>query len=143
MVSVRAAKAKGSAFEYDCQESLEQKYDSVTRTSERGYQRQYDLHIALEYDQYIAVECKRLKGISWNQLEKIWAKLNIMTPTARYKYVIFKSNHQPALVFFPIMSIFTIQTFEDFFNIPFVKHKSTRAKPKIASISSKIYDIVT
>ena len=72
MVKVRTAKVKGSMFEYDIQHSLKALYPDIYRTSERGYQLQYDLHT----DQGMAViECKRLKGISWNQLDKFYQKL--------------------------------------------------------------------
>ncbi len=131
MVSRRAAKSKGSQFEYDCQYSLEQKYDSVTRTAERGYQRQYDLKVMVRentYD-YYAIECKRLKGISWNQLKKFYNKLTRSTPHAKYCYVIFQSNFQPCLVYYFCPGIgYTIRQFLDVFGVPFVKHPSTRVK---------------
>ncbi len=129
MTSVRAAKSKGSQFEYDCQASLEQKYYEVIRTAERGYQRQYDLHVRCfkEGSEYLAFECKRLKGISWNQLEKYYKKLEKVTNNydiIKNRYILFKSNFQPCLVF----DGHGIFTFENYFRIPFIKHESTRVK---------------
>ena len=96
MVTVRAAKSKGSQFEYDVQYSISFLYDDIYRTSERGFQRQYDLRS----DKYNAcIECKRLKGISWNQLVAFYEKLKKVTPDADKRYIIFQSNRQPPLVF--------------------------------------------
>lgn len=127
---VRGAKSKGSQFEYDCQASLEPIYKDIFRTSERGFCLQYDL----QSDNYHAVfECKRLKGISWNQCVKYFKKLKSKTPTGYTPYLLFKSNQQPCLVMFETLTkegekILSIETFETCFNLPFIKHKSTRAK---------------
>jgi len=129
MVSVRTAKAKGSCFEYDCQDSLKKLYPTIFRTSERGFQLQYDL----EVPNGPVFECKRLKGISWNQLVKFYEKL---CKVSKYKeiYLLFKSNRQPCLVFYnnnlQAIRSYTIKTFEDVFNVPFVKHESTRKRKK-------------
>ena len=40
---IRSAKSKGSAFEYDCEYSLQQVFGNTYRTHERGYVMQYDL----------------------------------------------------------------------------------------------------
>jgi Holliday junction resolvase len=129
MVKVRTAKSKGSAMEYDVQYSLEQKGWKVTRTSERGFQRQFDLEVE---SPQIAIECKRLKSISWNQLVKFYEKLCKVTPNHLWKHLVFKSNQQPALVFYNVSLDTTpryeINTFEDFYSVPFLKHPSTRVK---------------
>ena len=133
VVSVRAAKSKGSQFEYDCQASLEQLpfTDSVTRTAERGYQRQYDLHM-VQGSVVTAIECKRLKGMSWNQAKKYWQKLKEKAPEASNHYLLFKSNRQPCLVMyedtnFNNQKCLKVCEFEDWCGFPFIKHKSTRA----------------
>lgn len=136
MTSVRAAKSKGSAMEYDTQYSLEQKGWEVTRTSERGYQRQFDLEAIETISQakhYYAIECKRLKGISWNQCVKFLEKLKTVAPKNYKCLLIFKSNNQPALVMYSTESeilgkYYKIQEFESFFNCKFLKHPSTRVK---------------
>lgn len=126
MTTVRTAKSKGSQFEYDVQYSLSKIYPDIYRTSERGFQRQYDLHS----DNFkIAVECKRLKGISWNALRDFYINL-AMKSKIKNCYVIFQCNRQPCLVFqFNVNTdSFMIMDFEDTFGVPFLKHPSTRAK---------------
>jgi len=129
---IRAAKAKGSCLEYDVQASLEQSKNlTVTRTSERGYQRQYDIHVEQKgFPGHIAIECKRLKGISWNQLVKFYEKLVTVAGLNAYShYVVFKCNQQPALVFHKNLDgTYFIKTFYDEFGLQFIKHKSTRVK---------------
>jgi len=127
MTSVRAAKSKGSQFEYDCQHSLKAIYPEIYRTSERGFQLQYDL----ECDGAV-FECKRLKGMNWNQAKKYFIKLLSKTPKKglvfKYSFLLFKSNQQPCLVMYFADDIFTVRTFEDVFCVPFEKHPSTRVK---------------
>ena len=127
MVTVRAAKAKGSSHEYDCQESLQAIFPDIYRTAERGYQRQYDLRS----DEFkTVVECKRLKGISWNQAKKYLLNLMDAAPEGYVSYLLFRSNRQPCLVMgrFGTQGILMVLEFEDHFRTPFVKHKSTRRK---------------
>lgn len=142
-------KQKGNSFEYDCQQSLQQCFKNVARTAERGYQMQYDLTIYKDDTPEILaiIECKRLKGISWNELEKFYKKLCSKSPSQRIEnhlsgelkyihsyniicYVLFQSNHQPCLVYSYYNNIPSIKRFEDVFGVPFIKHKSTRP-PKI------------
>lgn len=124
MTSIRAAKAKGSAFEYDCQESLQASFPDIYRTSERGFQLQYDLR---SDEQSMVVECKRLKGMSWNQARKYFLKLMDKAPEGYHSILLFKSNQQPCLaMFLTIKGLVTVREFQDVFGVPFVKHKSTR-----------------
>ena len=132
MTTVRSAKSKGSQFEYDCQHSLGKIYPEIYRTSERGFQLQYDL----ECDEAV-FECKRLKSMSWNQAKKFFEKLSnktimaeprIMDRTFKTPFLLFKSNQQPCLVMYFRGSILTVQLFEDVFNTTFEKHPSTRKK---------------
>jgi hypothetical protein len=126
MTSVRAAKSKGSSFEYDCQHSLKAKYPQIYRTSERGFQRQYDL---CDENSLSAFECKRLKGISWNQLVGYYDKLEKVAGQGN-NFLLFQSNRQPCLVFYKKDTGYTINLFETVFNVPFAKHPSTRVKVK-------------
>lgn len=132
MVSIRAAKSKGSQFEYDCQHSLSKLdiYKNISRTAERGFQMQYDLHADF-YGNSFVFECKRLKGVSWNQMQKIYEKLEKVTPNAVERYLLFQSNRQPCLVFHREYKngCLTIQKFEDVFG-NFEKHPSTRTPRK-------------
>lgn len=123
MTSVRAAKSKGSSFEYDCQHSLKTKFPNIYRTSERGFQLQYDL----EADMAV-FECKRLKGISWNQAKKFYEKLRERAPEHKEPYLLFQSNRQPCLVMYMDKMSISVCEFEDLFHTPFEKHPSTRKK---------------
>ena len=128
MVSVRAAKAKGSSHEYDCQESLQTIYPDIYRTSERGFCLQYDL-ITDEHKQVF--ECKRLAGISWNQCKKFLDKLEKVKPEGYQAALLFKSNHQPCLIMvYDWADVPIIKTFEDHYDIPFIKHTSTKVRRK-------------
>lgn len=130
MVKVRTAKIKGSQFEYDCQHSLQNWTNNpVTRTSERGFQMQYDLRIDTDSDGPFLIECKRLAGISWNQLVKFYEKLESVTKHEEKAklYLLFQSNRQPCLVFHKLHGKYQIETFEDHFMTKFEKHKSTRS----------------
>lgn len=124
VVTVRTAKSKGSSMEYSTQYSLSKIHPDVYRTAERGFQRQFDLHIP---SQDIAIECKRLKGVSWNQLLKFYKKL-VSVSDCNTNYVVFKSNNQPALVLLEESGFYVIKTFESVFKTPFEKHPSTRVK---------------
>ena len=89
---------------------------------------QYDLRCDDE-GQEITVECKRLKGISWNQCEQYYLKLKERTPETHDCYLLFKSNNQPCLVFTEDEEgYYRITRFQDVFNVPFIKHESTRKK---------------
>ena len=136
MTTRRSAKNKGNAFEYSVRDSLAQKYPDVLLTKQEGFVKQYDIWIP---SAKIAIECKRWKGLSWNQLEKFFLKLEkrikankdenddgIYTP-----YLIFKGNHQPCLVMArrtTIPMILWVYRFEDCFEIPFLKHKGKKVK---------------
>ena len=112
MVKRRTAKNKGNQYEYDVQYSLQQwTTRHVTRTAERGYQRQYDIAVGNIESPLAVIECKRLKGISWNQLKKFYNKLDKVTPSESMKYIIFQSNFQPCLVFYKNYSGFLRITF--------------------------------
>jgi len=136
MTTVRSAKSKGSQFEYDCQHSLGKIYPEIYRTSERGFQLQYDL----ECDEAV-FECKRLKSMSWNQAKKFFYKLVSKLPESSLElgkkvipqktpYLLFKSNQQPCLVMYfnAIENRIQVTEFERAFNTPFEKHPSTRKK---------------
>lgn len=125
MVSIRAAKAKGSSFEYDCQESLQSIYSDIYRTSERGFQLQYDLRSDVHK---VVWECKRLKGISWNQAKKYYFKLQQVAPEGYRCYLLFKSNRQPCLIMYEHDNAIVVKEFETFWRIPFIKHRSTRVR---------------
>jgi len=128
---IRNSKSRGSSMEYDTQESLQVLYPDIYRTSERGFCLQYDLRS----DKHkVLVECKRLKGMSWNQAKKFLDKLEkIKYATDLHKYdvyLVFKSNQQPALVMTYDFGELRVMTFEDYFKTPFIKHTSTRVNKK-------------
>lgn len=138
MVTVRTAKSKGSQFEYDCVASLAQTGNYVYRTAELGFQRQYDIEIkdtTPEHNTLAIIECKRLKGISWNELDKLYRKLHLKLKNPMDHegkcYLLFQSNHQPCLVYAYIKGEPCIKLFENVFLVPFIKHKSTRATKEV------------
>lgn len=123
MTSVRAAKSKGAQMEYNTQFSLNEAGYNFFRTSERGFQLQYDL----QDDNYKAViECKFLKTITWNQAKAFFLKLCSKAPENYETYLIYKTNQQPVLVMYNDEEKLVVAEFEDVFNVPFLKHPSTR-----------------
>ena len=135
MVSVRAAKSKGSQFEMNCAYSLKAIYPDIRRPGPEGFQLQYDLEAG-----YQVFECKRLKSLSWNQAEKFFTKLESVAPENKTAYLLFKSNRQPCLVMAReiILKVIRVFKFEDYFGIPFTKHPSTRVKKKVLENGEKI-----
>jgi hypothetical protein len=122
--NIRSMKAKGSAFEMDCAYSLKNKFPSIRRIGQEGFQLQYDL----ECDYYV-YECKRLKSLSWNQAVKFFIKLLKVKPKGKMDcYLLFKSNQQPCLVMYQDYDtgLFLVTEFEDYFGVPFLKHPSMR-----------------
>lgn len=137
MVTVRTSKSKGSQFEYHCHASLKQRYEDILLTKQQGFQLQFDL---VSHTYKLAVECKRLKAISWEQAKKYLKKLGSHAPEGYEPFLLFKSNHQPCLVMYWVDSTEVIkghhpivEEFEHHFKVPFIKHKSTRAKKGVSS----------
>jgi len=124
MVKRSTAKVKGRQFEYDVEASLQVLYPDCYMTHEKGYITQYDLKSDTAK---LAIECKRIHGISWNQLNLIYDKLNRMKPDKYRPLVIFKSNLQPPLVYDGSMII----SFVRYFCTPFIKHTPAKRKKVI------------
>ena len=129
MVSVRSAKNKGSQFEMNCEASLQQLFSDCYRTHERGYVSGFDL----KSDKYkMAFECKRLKGMSWNQAKSYLDLLIKRSPEDYKAYLLFQSNRQPCLVMRYVIQegqyTLLITDFRDCFGIDFIKHLSTKMK---------------
>lgn len=123
MVTKRTGKSKGNQFEYDVQYNLGKLYSDIYRTSERGFQKQYDLRS----DEYqVIIECKNHATFTWNKLKKVMYKLIERTPLNFEPFLIFKSNRQPPLVMVKYNDRFCVYEFEDYFGINFEKHPSTR-----------------
>ena len=124
MVTRRTGKTKGAALEMDVAYSLKKKYPDIMRLGQEGFQMGFDV---ASKKASLAIECKRLKGISWNQLVKYYHNLKKKAYDYNIKIIVFKSNYQPALVFYETVGgKFGICTFESFFFVPFKKHKSMR-----------------
>lgn len=126
MTTVRSAKKKGSQFEYDTHASLKQKFPDILLTKQQGFQQQFDL---VSHTSKMAVECKRLKSLSWEQAKKYFIKLKERIPPYYIPYLVFKANHQPCLV----MShgpfgdhLHVVMEFEKQFQVPFIKHDPVR-----------------
>lgn len=122
MKTRRAQRQKGSNFEYDVQHSVSKLYFDVYRTSERGFQKQYDLQCD---GKKLVIECKRHAKFSWNELVKYYDKLSKVKPDGYTCVIVFQGNRQPVLVFDGTK----IVEFEDYFwGAEFEKHPSTRVK---------------
>ena len=127
MVKVRTAKIKGSQFEYACFDSLKQALPNIRLTKQLGFVGQYDL---IDEASCKIFECKRLRGISWNQLLKFYIKLKQVAPDNYSCFILFQSNHQPCLVFHQdqFLKDLCIKSFIDCFQIPFIKHEPIKRK---------------
>jgi len=125
---IRSSKSKGSSMEYDCHESLLAKYPDIYLTKQKGFQMMYDI----QTDNGKAVfECKKMKGISWNQAVKFLEKLESLTPKGYAAYLLFQSNRQPCLCMCrqPDGYIQVVR-FEVEFSVPFIKHTPIKRKVK-------------
>lgn len=124
---IRGSKSKGSQMEMDCEASLQQIYPDACRTHDRGFIKQYDI---ISEQGKIVCECKRLKGISWNQLEKFYQKLIMVSPLGFDTYLLFRSNNQPCLVMYQKLyssnNCLSISKFEEIFGKSFIKHQPTK-----------------
>lgn len=118
------SKQKGNAFEYDVQYSLSKVYPDITRTAERGYQRQFDL-ISEKYN--VAIECKRMT-LTWNEIIKTFDKLVGVTPREYYPILIIKPNNTEPLVMQSRGILIAWSNHFDGNDCPFQKHPSTRPK---------------
>ena len=118
MASMKAK--KGNPFERDVEESLRQKYPDAKRTHEEGYFSQYDILVP---SQKICIECKRLRGMSWNQALGFLDKLKKVAPKDYQCLLLFQSNRQPCLVMHDDVSDSVgVHTFEQYFGVQFKKH---------------------
>lgn len=128
IVTVRTAKNKGSQFEMDCEYSLRKKYPDIHRLGGEGQYREIDL----ESKQYhCTFECKRHAGFNWNELIKIFNKLEKRSPEGSTCYLLFKGNRQPCLVMQRSLSSegpIYVDEFDDAFSIKFEKHKTEKKK---------------
>ena len=122
---IRGSKVKGACLEYDVHYSLLRKYDDICLTKQLGFQQQVDVR---SEKHNISIECKRLKGISWNQAKKFLDKLIEVSPESHLKYLVFKSNFQPCLVMQYENDIISVKEFKNIFGVEFEKHPSTRVK---------------
>lgn len=139
-------KQKGSLFEYSVRDSLAQNYPDVLLTKQEGFAKQYDIFIP---SAKIAIECKRHKSFSWNELEKYFVKLqrrikeNVLDSdnSVYTSYLIFQGNHQPPLVMFKSFGMglkkefIGVMPFESYFEIPFLRHRG-KNKTKLGDKNS-------
>jgi hypothetical protein len=123
MVTIRSAKNKGSQFEYSVFDSLKPIYPNVRLTKQLGFVQQYDL---IDESEGFVIECKRLKGFSWNELAGYFEKL-ISKSNGKRCYLIFRGNRQPCLVMYLDEHLeTTVKTFENVFNTPFVDRQKKK-----------------
>lgn len=122
MTTVRSAKAKGSAFELSCKDSLEQVFPDIQRYGGEGFIARYDL---LSKNHQVCIECKRLKGFSWNQLLEFFQILISHMPKGYMPYLLFQANRQPCLVMhFDEDYHITVHEFQTYFGCAFLQRKN-------------------
>lgn len=128
MTTVTSAKNKGRCFERDAEASLQQIYPHCHMTHEVGYIMEYDLQSVPDK---IAVECKRLKGISWNQAKGYFNKLKLRSPVGYTCYLLFQSNYQPCLVMYHNANKqCVVAEFEHYFGVEFIRHTPIKVNKK-------------
>jgi hypothetical protein len=115
---ITSAKQKGSSGEYDTEFSLKSIFPDIRALEKRGQPLGFDL---LSDNKEAVFECKFHRTITWNELEGYYEKLIENTPTAKLRFVIYKTNRQPVLVFFWDDAGYCIRTFKDVFGVPFQK----------------------
>lgn len=132
MVTRQYQRWKGRKYEYDCLESVQQKYPNTYLTAERGFVKQWDLQ---NDDKKFVIECKKHKSISWNQAKKWFFKLQDKSPQDYDFFLLFQSNQQPCLVMSnykwngeTINDEVKVLEFETFFGFPFIKHKPIKKR---------------
>jgi len=127
---IRGSKSKGSSFEYDVLHNLKKTFPDLYLTSKQGFQQQIDL---LDDVAKVAVECKRVRSVSWNQAKKWFDKLISVAPKDYFCVLVFKSNQQPVLIMTQssINHVVVIE-FEQGVGV-FEKHPSTRVKKEVFS----------
>jgi len=123
----RAQRQKGSSFEYSVNDSLNQILDhKFILTKQLGFVRQFDIEEPIKK---IAIECKFLKSITWNQCVKYHNKLRYRTPEYFEHYLIFKTNQQPVLVMYVDDSDkLWVSEFETVFGVDFIEHNKSKTK---------------
>ena len=82
----------------------------------------------------ITFECKRHKGFSWNELVKYYEKLVSRTSREYNSFLVFKANQQPVLVMHQETIGLAVNLFEDFFGVPFEKHKTKKVKNETRTV---------
>ncbi len=114
-------KSKGRGLEYSVWDSLRPFIEDIRLMSQLGCPQQYDL--ITESAQQV-IECKRHKNFSWNELRKYFDKLESVMPVDYSAVLVFQANRQPALVMARNMNNeISVRTFNDYFEIEFMKHK--------------------
>ncbi len=118
MVTVRSAKSKGSAFEYDTQHNLKPLFPDILLTKELGFVRQFDL---VSEKSSVAIECKFHKKLSWNACKKFFVKLEDKAKEYKRHFLIYKTNFQPVLVMYRDYKTIRVTEFKDIFKREFKK----------------------
>lgn len=120
MTTVRSAKQKGAQMEYSAYDSLKPIMPDILLTAHLGYREQYDL---VSRESKCVFECKRLRGMSWNQAKKFLEKLEGKAPEGYECLLLFKSNRQPCLImWFNVNGDPMVKEFEHYFKTSWVKH---------------------
>jgi len=116
MTTVRSAKSKGAQMEYSVRDSLLPIIPDILLTKEEGFIKQFDL---ISHTNKLAIEAKKHKGFSWNELVKLFKKLKSKAPDGYTSILIFQGNRQPCLI---MKKGDTVMPFKKHFKTPFIVH---------------------
>jgi len=119
MVTIRSAKNKGAQFEYSVYDSLKPLYHDLVLTKQLGFVSQHDIE---SKGANMRIECKRHKHFDWNELVKLFLKLEKNHSPSGEAFLIFQANRQPCLVMFRLVAHLHVMDFEGYFGINFIKH---------------------
>ena len=92
---IRSSKSRGSQAEYEAHYNLKKVIPDLSLTRQLGFPLRYDL---VSYEKKAVFEVKKHKGFDWNELVKLFDKLERVKPEGYKAYLLFQANRQPFLV---------------------------------------------
>jgi len=111
MTKLRTAKNKGSQFELDCEYNFKKKFEDIKRLGGQGQFMELDL---ISEKHCVAIECKRHRSFSWNELVGYYNKLKKRCPAHYSCLLVFQANRQPVLIMREFMEMLIVTGFEDY-----------------------------
>ena len=128
----KSQRQKGSSYEYDVFFSLKPFMPELLLTKQQGFQLQIDI---IDDKEHLAIECKKHRSFSWNELTGYLTKLEQVAPEGYKCVVVFQANRQPALCMARnLYSQIAVTTFQDYFEIAFDRHTGAKKNGGIDGI---------